>query len=118
MKILMSIKPEYVDKILSGDKRHEFRRKPFKRDIKEVIVYSTAPVQRVVMSFEIKNIIADSPEILWQKFHDHAGMPRDDFFKYFHDCNIGYAIEISNVKELPPEQLPFRPPQSFMYINE
>lgn len=31
MKILLSIKPQYVEKIISGEKRYEFRKKEFKR---------------------------------------------------------------------------------------
>ena len=30
MKVLLSIKPEYVDKIFSGEKRYEYRKSMFK----------------------------------------------------------------------------------------
>lgn len=42
MKILLSIKSQYVDKIASGEKRYEFRKVNFRRkDISSIIVYSS-----------------------------------------------------------------------------
>lgn len=41
---LLSIKPEYVDKIFSGKKGYEHRKAIFKQDIKTIVVYSTQPV--------------------------------------------------------------------------
>jgi len=118
MKILLSIKPEYVDKILTGEKKYEFRRKIFKKDVKHVYVYSTTPVQRITISFKIETIIEDKPEILWDKYKEYAGISEEDFFKYFQNCNTGYAILISNVKELKARKLKIRPPQSYYYINK
>ena len=118
MKVLMSVKPEYVNKILSGQKKYEFRRKIFKKNITEVLVYSTIPVKRITMSFEIKNIIKDNPVVLWVKYKEFAGISHDEFFKYFKNCTTGYAIGIGNVKKLEPYELNIRPPQSYMYIYE
>lgn len=43
MRVLLSIKPEFVKKIISGEKKYEFRRKIFKRDVKIVIIYASYP---------------------------------------------------------------------------
>lgn len=49
MKVLMSIKPEFADKIFDGSKRYEFRRMIFKQPaVKKVVVYASAPVQMVI----------------------------------------------------------------------
>jgi predicted transcriptional regulator len=118
MKVLLSIKPEYVEKILYSNKKYEFRRSIWKRKIKEVLVYSSSPVQRIGMSFKVDNIIEGSPKFLWDKYHEYSGMSRDDFFKYFKNCDTGYAIEIGNIKKFEPYKLNARPPQSYMYIHE
>lgn len=42
-KILLSIKPEYVEKIIKGEKLFEFRRTVPKRKVDVVVIYSTFP---------------------------------------------------------------------------
>ncbi|MBI6731014.1 ASCH domain-containing protein, partial [Pseudomonas amygdali] len=42
MKVLLSIKPEYAEKILQGEKRFEFRKSVFKNpDVRTVVIYAT-----------------------------------------------------------------------------
>ena len=38
MKAILSIRPEYVDRILSGEKKYEFRKRIFKREDVDTIV--------------------------------------------------------------------------------
>jgi len=118
IKILLSIKPEYVNKILSLEKRYEFRRRIWRKDVKQVLVYETLPVQAITIAFKIKNIIAAPPQILWNKYHEFSGISQDKFFEYFQNCNTGYAIEIGNIKRFKPYKLNIKPPQSYMYIHE
>ena len=56
----MSINPEYVEKILSGTKKYEFRKSKCKREVSEIIIYSTAPVSKVVGKVKVKNIIEEN----------------------------------------------------------
>ena len=46
--ILLSIKPEYVEKILKGEKRYEFRRKLCQKEVDKIYIYETSPVKKVV----------------------------------------------------------------------
>ncbi|MEM0139315.1 MAG: hypothetical protein QXZ44_01680 [Ferroplasma sp.] len=117
MKVLLSIKPEYVEKILNNEKKYEFRRKIFKKTIKYAYIYSTRPVKKVTGSFKIEGIIEDAPEILWEKYGEYSGITKIEFFKYFSNCKTGYAIKISNAKKLKGRKLPRRPPQSYYYIE-
>ena len=58
MKVLLSIKPEYAEKIFNGEKRFEYRRVIFKRKgITTVVVYVTAPISRIMGEFQINNIL-------------------------------------------------------------
>ena len=64
MKVLLSIKPEYAEKIFSGEKRYEFRKAVFKNQlIQTVVVYATMPVGKIIGEFNIKQILKDEPEI-------------------------------------------------------
>lgn len=43
MKAMLSIKPEYVDRILKGEKTYEFRRRIFRRhDVDTIVIYSSS----------------------------------------------------------------------------
>lgn len=123
MNVLLSIKPKYVDEILAGNKIFEFRKAIFKKkDLGKVFIYSSSPVKKVVASFEIARIIADSPQKLWDKCHKYGGIPENDFFEYYKNSDIGYAIEITNLEILSEPFDPykfkkdFRPPQSYCYL--
>jgi predicted transcriptional regulator len=62
MNVLMSIKPSYVEKIVSGEKIYELRRSIFKREVENVIIYANAPSKEIMGRFESNKIIKDSHE--------------------------------------------------------
>lgn len=122
MKVLMSIKPEFANKIFSGEKCFEFRRSIFKnKDIDTIVVYSSSPVMKVIGEFKIKNILHEDIEELWNKTKDQSGIQKSFFLSYFTGKEKGYAIEIANpvLYEQPlciKKDLNKTPPQSFCYL--
>jgi len=118
----LSIRPRFVEAILRGEKRFEFRRRIFTRPIQTIVVYATVPVQRVVAEFDVRSVLRDSPSALWKLTHRFAGIAEDEFFGYFRGKQAGYAIEIGEVR---PYRTPFcpvarfgvKPPQSFAYLD-
>lgn len=125
MKILLSIKPEYAEKIFNGEKKYEYRKKIFKRkDVKSIIVYVTKPVGKVIGEFEIDQILEGEPSFIWEKTKKHAGISSKDYFKYFDGNDKGFAIGIKKViKYQEPLELQNikptikTPPQSFIYVQ-
>ena len=122
MKVLLSIKPEFALKIFNGSKKFEFRRSIFKnRDIKQVIVYASSPVGKIIGEFEIEDILHDELPILLSKIKNHSGTSEENLKKYFSNKSKGYAIQIKNA-ELYDEPKPLdslgisTAPQSFMYV--
>lgn len=121
--VLLSIKPEFVEKIFSGLKRYEFRRVIFKsKNVSKVVVYASHPVQRVVGEFEVGGILALDQEQLWRRTKQYSGIAKAYFDDYFGDKETAYAIKIKKatrydrplaLKHLCPSA---RPPQSFMYL--
>ncbi len=107
---------------MNGSKTYEFRKTIFdSRRIGRVYIYCTAPVKKIVASFEIGEIIEDEPERLWEDLRDSAGIGMEDFFAYFGDSAKGYAIGIRNLRSfgapIDPYLNPnFTPPQSFCYV--
>jgi predicted transcriptional regulator len=122
MKVLLSIKPEFVEKIFSGDKKYEFRRIIFKNpNISTIVIYASSPIQRVVGEITIEQIIYDRLNSLWRLTYKEAGISEDYFYQYFKDRTFGYAIKIEKTRKYPyPLQLldhfGITPPQSFAYI--
>ena len=49
--ILLSIRPEYVEKIISGEKKYDYRTKAAKRNVDKIIIYETTPVKKVIAYF-------------------------------------------------------------------
>ena len=53
--ILMPINPQYVDEILAGRKKYEYRKiKAKKANVDKMIIYSTSPIMKVVAEVDIK----------------------------------------------------------------
>ncbi len=124
MKAMLSIKPEYVEKILSGEKRYEFRRRVFKRmDVDTIVIYSTSPQQRVVAEVGVVGILESDPIDIWKKTHDKAGISYKAFMAYFDGVDVAYAIELGLVNRYPRPRLlssyaeVSAPPQSFVYVR-
>ena len=125
MKAMLSIKPEYVDRILKGEKTYEFRRRIFRRhDVDTIVIYATSPKSAVVAEATIGGILEETAEGIWEQTHDHGGIDEDGFMDYFKGSDIAYAIELSQVTRFP-EPIPLSdyapevkaPPQSFVYIQ-
>jgi len=122
MKVLLSIKPEFADKIFNGTKLYEFRRSIFKNpDIDTVVVYASSPVQKVIGEFRIDCILNESLDMLWQKTRRHSGIPEQFFYEYFNGKEKGFAIKVKQVKKYRHplcirKDFQAIPPQSFMYL--
>jgi predicted transcriptional regulator len=124
MKVLLSIKPEFVDKILDGSKTYEFRKSSFKRDgIKAVVIYSTMPVGMVVAEFDIEYIVSEHPQKLWVRTEKSAGISKKFFDEYYSGRDKATAIKIGNIiKYKRPLKLSelgdgITAPQSYRYLT-
>lgn len=124
MNIILSIKPKYVRLILNGEKKYEFRKSIFSENyVRIAYIYATHPIRKLVGLFEIGRIIRDCPKGLWDRLGLYSGMNEAEFFDYFQDAKIGFAIEITHVEIFdcqcdPKELIPgFTPPQSFCYLR-
>lgn len=125
MEVLLSIKPRYVEEIINGNKKYEFRKKVFKKKdgVNGIYIYSSSPVKKIVGYFTFENIFEDHPRVLWENFKEFAGINEFEFFEYFKERDTGFAIEISQLELFeepinPKSAIPnFVAPQSFRYIE-
>lgn len=123
MKVLLSVKPEFAEKILSGEKKYEFRKAMFKNsNVKTVVIYATMPMGKVVGEFDFDSILSDKPSVIWAETSFFSGITKKFFNEYFSGRNNAYAIKISKVRryKTPKNLKEFVPsgqaPQSFCYL--
>lgn len=123
--ILLSIKPQYVRKIASGEKTYELRRKrPKIEPASLAMVYASSPSKCLVGAFVVGKIMCGKPEYLWRKIGKLSGVTREEFFKYYEGCDRGCAIGIQRFWELDAqvglsemrERANIEPPQSYRYL--
>jgi predicted transcriptional regulator len=120
--ILLSIKPEYVKKILAGTKKYEYRRRLAKEEISTILIYSTYPVMKVVAQAEVSGTICANPSALWEKTKANAGISRKKYREYFQGCKKANAYELGEIKAFdePKSLLDYNisfAPQSFVYVT-
>lgn len=123
---LISIHPAYVEKILSGEKRLEFRRGWAKAEVNLLVIYATAPVQRVVAVAQLGQVLRGTKSRLWELARAHGGgISRRKLFAYMEGKKHGVALELLRrrriVGGIDPRSLfgdEFRPPQSFRYLSQ
>lgn len=123
--VLLSIKPRYVNSILSGEKRYEFRKMiPRSTEIENVYIYSSAPVQKIVARFSLKDILHASPKEIWERCSQYGGISEEEFFEYYKGKTDAYSLSINDLEIFDEAICPystfkkFTPPQSFLYYDK
>ncbi|MCP3024537.1 ASCH domain-containing protein [Cupriavidus basilensis] len=124
MRVILSIKPEYAEKILNGSKRFEFRKTGFGVDgVTSVLIYATRPIGKVVGEFEIEKVYVDSPSSIWDKTKRFAGIAKSFFDEYYKNRDVAVAIAVGKVQryDAPVDLQAFgadlTAPQSFRYLR-
>ena len=126
--LVLSVKPEFAEKLLSGEKTIELRRvRPRRTEPGDVVLlYATAPVALFVGFCRIVDVLLDSPTGLWPRVESCAGVSRTEYFRYFRAATraIGIVIErpvplvddfsLDDSRRYVPG---FMPPQSFCYLS-
>lgn len=122
--VLLSIKPKYADLILAGSKTVELRRSWPSNDVGVMIIYSSAPVQRLTGVALVNEIKECDFEALWRISQAHGGgVTYDELQEYLGTKKLVYGIMLGRV--IPAETLvdpkhlfpDFTPPQGFMYLS-
>lgn len=122
-RILMPINPEYVDEILAGRKKYEYRKIKAKRNnIDKMIIYSTSPIMKVVAEVDIKEILEEEPEKLWEMTKNESGITKEFYNKYYKNKNTAIAYKLGTIKVYDePKKLNDiginYVPQSFVYLD-
>lgn len=120
--ILLSINPQYVERIMNGEKRYEFRKNLCKRKVDKIIIYSTSPIMKVVGEAVVEDILVDEPQAIWGKTREYSGIDRHFFDDYYKGRDQAIAYKLTHIiqYEEPKELIDYGikcPPQSFCYLS-
>lgn len=121
--IIISIHPVFVEKILSGEKKYEFR-KYFPAGVRYMLVYTTSPVKKITALIEIDTVLCDTPRNIWSKTRKQAGITKRFYDTYFKNKGMAYAVRLKKARVLSnPLQISDlkgikAAPQSYIYLKE
>jgi predicted transcriptional regulator/DNA-binding XRE family transcriptional regulator len=125
--VVLSIRPNFSEKIMEGTKTVELRRRfPMSAPRGTIaFIYSTAPVQAIVGSVELGEVIKLPVQQIWKKFGNMAQIERSSFDDYFSGLKQGFALKFDNVRPFSRpidlselrKRFGFEPPQSFLYAT-
>ena len=124
---LLSVKPRFADALLDGAKTVEIRRRRARiADGSLCLVYASSPVRAVVGAIRVRQTDTDTPDALWSRWGDQAGITRQEFDAYLHGCALPCAIVIEAAVRLPcaitldelrRRQDAFVTPQSYRFLR-
>lgn len=125
--ILISLEERHVKCILKKEKKVELRNRRMNLSAGDRIwVYSKRPHGCIVMTAIVKTVDKDSPKSLWRKHQQVCGITKQEFFAYFCDVEVGYAISLYKIKtftapvsleKIRKKYKGFHPPQFSKYLD-
>lgn len=127
MDVILSIKPNYTQKIYEGSKRVELRKKIGKgfEVGSKVLIYTSSPVKAIEGEAFIESINLYPIKYIQEHLTKLAGISENDLLSYFEGCNEGYAIKLNSVNQYDNpvslnelKKIGFHPPQSFCYLTK
>ena len=121
--VLMSIHPEHAEALLDGTKTVELRRSGVAGDVSHIVIYATAPVQRVLGWVKAVHVEHGSPSAMWERHKSRVGIRRGAFRSYYQGRPRAVAIHVDSPRRLAtPRELSeiedgLTPPQSWRYLS-
>lgn len=121
--IIISVKPKFAKLIINSTKKYEFRKTAFRRKVRNIFIYVTSPVQKIVGYFQYSGYVCGPLEIVWARCKKHAGISEKEFINYYLGRDVAFALKIIRLKLFKPYLLPkefltnFKAPQTFCYLN-
>lgn len=122
--VVLSVKPKYAELILNGTKTVEFRRAWAAQDVDRIVIYESAPTQRLVGMVSVSTVISDKPTRLWAVCQQYGGgLTKAELMEYFKGKTLGNAVLLKDLVRFTQALAPakvfrnFSPPQSFRYMT-
>ena len=98
---IISLKPQYADLILSGEKTVELRNRVVRMEPGTAIwIYATKPVARIVALADLVSVVHDTPAEIWIRYEREMCIDRSHFDSYINNRESVSALILSSVRKL------------------
>lgn len=127
MSIVLSIKPQFTNLILNGQKAIEMRTKIGKEFVSsaKVIIYSSSPIKAIVAIAKIETIQHINKREVTDYHLEKVCISKKNFDEYMQNRENCFLIKLSKVQKLKNpislaelRKLDFTVPQSFCYASK
>ncbi|GAM91558.1 hypothetical protein ANO11243_096100 [Dothideomycetidae sp. 11243] len=116
--VILSIKPRFVELIVSGEKNHEYRKYKLRDSVVRLWLYETAPSSR------IRYVVKTTTPKTQGQVKDPSGIGNDDFDAGLKPAKYGYPV--LDIYELPSaltaailrRECDVSPPQRYCFVPE
>lgn len=125
--VIISIRPNFAEAILSGAKTVELRRRIPPIEIgTRLWIYATRPTAAVVGSAIVNAVIRGTPDSLWDTYSAQAAIKRDDYDRYFDGAKEAIGISLAMIVRVEPVHIAqlrqmregFHPPQVIAKLSK
>jgi predicted transcriptional regulator len=114
----LPIHPQWAISILTGSKKWELRRRrPSIASGDVVVLYATMPLQAVVGSFLVGDILSGSPRAIWECVRAGIASTRGSYFAAFGDAAVVHAIRVERPRRIDPYTPRFRVGQGWRFLD-
>ncbi len=121
--ILMSLKPQYWQLVLDGEKKYEYRRS-FRKDAVGAYIYLSSPRQCIAGFIDFGEPIIDTPQRIVELAESQSPGSRDGMADYLAGSKQGFAVPILSHQQFQPiglqelrEKFGFTPPQGYLVLD-
>lgn len=100
-QVLISLKPEYGDLMLSGSKTVELRNRIVRIEpCTKVWIYVKHPIAKIVALANVENVIHNDPLVVWTHFREEMCIDWVRFKEYVGDRELVSAIVLNDITKL------------------
>lgn len=125
---LISIKPSYVDKLLTGKKSVEIRNRSVRlASDSRLWIYSTLPKGCIEAVAQVRGVEVGAPSEIWERHNESLALSQSTYRHYVNGASKVSAILMGRIWRLPVElslsmlrsHIPnFHPPQFLRYMAD
>ena len=126
MQAIFSLKPDFAELVLSGEKTVELRNRAVRlAPGTKIWIYATRPKAGVVGVTRVAEVVIDCPESIWERFHEEICVARQLYDEYTRGKELASAVVLGSVDRvrgamtldfLRERVRGFHPPQFYAHI--
>lgn len=100
-QVIISLKPEYGELVLSGSKTVELRNRVVRIESGTTLwIYVTRPVGKIVAQARVRSVVYDSPPAIWTRYCEQMCIDQEGFADYVGGRDQVSALVLEDVRKM------------------